>query len=60
MTIRELFDYVKEFKKEFKDFKTNDFHELEVKVDKISSKVAWIVGIISGIGIAASVLIRVL
>lgn len=52
-----LIGYLRE---DFKAFKANDFHKLEIKVEKISSKVAWIVGLISGIGIAVSILIRVL
>lgn len=60
MTVKELFEYVKEFKEEFKAFKSNDFHELEVKVDKIGVRVAWIVGIISALTLVGNVLIRVL
>lgn len=60
MTVKELFEYVKEFKEEFKEFKSNDFHDLEKKVDKIGVKIAWIVGVISGVGIAINVLIKVL
>ena len=60
MDINGLHQIVIFLREDFKSFKNNDFHELEVKVDKISSKVAWIVGIISGIGIAVSILIRVL
>jgi len=60
MTVKELFEYVKEFKEEFKEFKSNDFHELEVKVEKIGTKVAWIVGIISALTLVGNVLIRVL
>ena len=60
MTVKELFEYVKEFKEEFKEFKSNDFHELEVKVEKISTKVAWIVGIISALTLVGNVLLRVL
>ncbi len=44
MTVKELFEYVKEFKEEFKEFKKNDFHGLEKKVDKLSVKIAWIMG----------------
>jgi hypothetical protein len=60
MTVKELFEYVKEFKDEFKEFKSNDFTHLEEKVDKISTKVAWVVGIVSGLGIAINILIRVM
>jgi len=60
MTVKELFEYVKEFKSEFKTFKSNDFHELEIKVDKISIRVAWIVGIISALTLVGNVLLRVL
>ena len=60
MTVKELFEYVKEFKEEFKEFKSNDFHELEVKVDKIGSRVAWIVGIISALTLVANILLRTL
>ena len=60
MTVKELFEYVKEFKGEFNIFKANDFHELEIKVDKIGTKVAWIVGIISALTLVGNVLIRVL
>jgi len=60
MTVKELFEYVKEFKGEFKIFKSNDFHELEIKVDKIGTKVAWIVGIISALTLVANILLRTL
>lgn len=60
MTIKDLFEYVKEFKEEFKIFKSNDFHELETKVDKISIRVAWIVGIISALTLVGNALLRVL
>ena len=60
MTVKELFEYVKEFKGEFKAFKSNDFHELEIKVDKIGIRVAWIVGIISALTLVGNVLIRIL
>ena len=60
MTVKELFEYVKEFKEEFKAFKSNDFHDLEVKVDRISIRVALIVGVISALTLVANVLLRVL
>ena len=60
MTVRELFEYVKEFKEEFKEFKTNDFNCLEKKVEKLSMKIAWIVGIISALTLVGNVLLRVL
>ncbi len=60
MTVKELFEYVKEFKTEFNTFKSNDFHGLEAKVDKLSTKVAWIVGIISALSLISNVLLKVL
>ncbi len=60
MTVKELFEYVKEFKTEFNTFKSNDFHELEAKVDKIGVRVAWIVGIISALTLVGNALLRVL
>lgn len=60
MTIKDLFEYVKEFKEEFRTFKSNDFHELEAKVDKIGVRVAWIVGIISALTLVGNALLRVL
>ena len=60
MTVKELFEYVREFKTEFNTFKSNDFHELEIKVDKLGSRVAWIVGIISALTLVGNVLLRIL
>ena len=59
MTVKELFEYVKEFKEEFKAFKSNDFHELEKKVDKLVVKIALIVGGISALAVVANILARV-
>lgn len=60
MTVKELFEYVKEFKAEFNTFKSNDFHELETKVDKIGVRVAWVVGVISALTLVGNILLRVL
>ena len=59
MTVKELFEYVKEFKEEFKDFKSNDFHSLEEKVDKLVVKVALVVGGISVLAVIANIIARV-
>ena len=45
MTVKELHDILKEFKKDFLVFKTNEFLHLEQKVDKNT----WMLGI--GVGI---------
>ena len=59
MTVKELFEYVKEFKEEFKEFKKNDFTHLEEKVDKLVVKIALIVGGISVLAVVANILARV-
>ena len=60
MTVTELYELVKEFKKDFKDFKKNDFYHLECKVDKIATKVAWIAGGFFVLTVVVNVLIRIL
>lgn len=44
MDINGLHQIVIFLREDFKTFKNNDFHELEVKVDKLSTKIAWIMG----------------
>ena len=41
-------------------FITNDFKHLDKKVDKLSAKVAWIVGGISALAVAINILVRIL
>lgn len=41
-------------------FIDNDFHALEEKVGKLSTKVAWVVGIISALTLVGNALLRVL
>ena len=60
MDINGLHQIVNNLRDDFKDFKKNDFAHLSEKVDKLGSKVAWIVGIISGLTLVANVLLRVL
>ena len=52
-----LIGYLRE---DFKDFKKNDFAHLSERVEKLGTKVAWIVGIISGLTLLVNVLLRVL
>ena len=67
MDLNGLRQLIKNLREDFQNFKTNDFHNLESKVDrldcrmdKLSTKVAWIVGIISALGLVANILLRVL
>lgn len=60
MTVKELYDLVLLFHKDFKEFKKNDFTHLEHRVDRISVKVAWIVGVIFVLSVVSHVLLRVL
>lgn len=60
MTVKELFEYVKEFKEEFKDFKSNDFQCLEKKVDRLSVRIAWIMGGFTVVNGLVWVLVKVL
>lgn len=67
MDINGLHSLIGYLREDFKSFKNNDFHNLqdkvegvEKKVDKLGLKVAWIVGIISGLTLLANVLLRVL
>ena len=55
--LHQLIGYLRE---DFKNFQNNEFHDLRLKVEKLGTKVAWIVGIISGLTIVANVLLRVL
>ena len=55
MTVKELHDLLKEFRKEFGKFKENDFHHLEMKVDRNS----WFIGIGVGVLLAAQVILQV-
>ena len=67
MTVKELFEYVKEFKAEFNTFKSNDFHGLEAKtsgiektVNKLSIKIAWMLGGFTVLNGIVWVLVKVL
>ena len=60
MDINGLHQIVNNLRDDFKEFKKNDFHGLEAKVDKLGSKVAWIVGIISALTLVGNALLRVL
>ena len=44
MDINGLHEIVKNLREDFLLFKSNDFHGLERKVDKLSTKIAWIMG----------------
>ena len=55
--LHQLIGYLRE---DFKDFKKNDFRHLSERVDGLSKRVAWIVGIISGLTLVGNVLLRVL
>ena len=54
MTVRELYDIVKEFKEDFGEFKKNDFCHLESKVDRNS----WFIGIGIGLFMALQILLK--
>lgn len=56
MTVKELHDIVNEFKGDFKKFISNDFHQLEGKVDRLT----WIVGVGVGIIMALQVYLHVI
>lgn len=60
MDLEGVYEIVKNLRNDFLTFKSNDFLCLEKKVDKISTKVAWIMGVIGGIFTIANILIRFL
>ena len=60
MDIQGLHQLIIFLREDFKAFKNNEFTHLSEKVDKLGSKVAWIVGIISGLTLVANILLRVL
>jgi len=60
MTVKEVFKELKDFKKEFTEFRNNEFFHLQERVDNLSVKIAWIVGIISTISVVINIIIRIL
>ncbi len=60
MDLNGLHEIVKNLREDFLIFKNNDFHSLEKKVEKLSSKVAWIVGTISALTLVGNILLRLL
>ena len=52
-----LIGYLRE---DFKSFKNNDFHELKGKVDKLSVRIAWIMGGFTVVNGLIWVLVKVL
>ena len=56
MTVKELYEIVKEWREDFSAFKSNDFYHLQKKVDRNS----WFIAIGVGLLMAAQILIRLL
>ncbi len=54
--LHQLIGYLRE---DFKSFKNNDFKHLEERVEKLGTKIAWIMGIIGGIFTIANILVRI-
>lgn len=60
MDIQGLHQLIGYLREDFKSFQNNEFHSLQLKVDKLAIKVALIVGAISALTLVGNVLIRVL
>ena len=60
MDINGLHEIVKNLREDFLTFKNNDFVHLEKKVDKLSTKIAWIMGGFTIVNGLVWVLLRVL
>lgn len=59
MDIEGLHQLIIFLREDFKAFKNNDFHELQLKVDKLVVKIAVIVGAISALTVVANILVRI-
>lgn len=44
MSIDELREVVEKLREDFDLFRSNDFHDLKKKVDRLSTKIIWIMG----------------
>lgn len=60
MDINGLHQLIGYLRDDFKDFKKNDFTHLEEKVDKLSTKIAWILGGFTVLNGLVWVLIKIL
>lgn len=60
MDIHGLHEIVNNLRIDFHSFRKNEFHELSKKVDKLSIKIAWIVGAFTVINGLVWVLVKVL
>ncbi len=58
--LKELRDELSDFKDEFHAFKREEFIPLRNKVDKISTRVAWILGGFSALNITIWVIFKIL
>ena len=60
MDINGLHQIVNNLRDDFKDFKKNDFTHLSEKVDKLSTKIAWMLGGFTVLNGLVWVLIKIL
>lgn len=60
MNVDELHLLIGYLREDFKEFKKNEFAHLVEKVDRLSIRVALIVGAISALTVVANILVRIL